>query len=141
MTDRDKNIINRSKKIAIIGMPGAGKSHISAAVSELKPGYKVIHTDDYIDDVKTLTKVAKASIHDSYIIEGVGVYDLLCYGGIYPDLILDVKAEDSLIEARYKDRGKDRPVNFERKLQSTWQTYVDQCIKSKAVMPQILTIK
>lgn len=136
------------KSILIIGSPASGKTFLSDKMESM--GFKVIHTDDYIqygyvNSLYNLLKDIDEADLKNTVIEGVLGYRLLRKGtdlGTYrPDFVIELKPPIDVILSRYKterDASKIKSVMSMIKANETVLNQYHQTVKNK---PEWITLE
>lgn len=103
--------LTQHTKVVIIGPPGSGKSHVATVLAESSE-LPVYRTDKFLNDghVQALYAVMEAAGDDGYIIEGMVGYRLLRklkqLDLPAPDIVIQLEADDYMIEESYAKRNK-----------------------------------
>ena len=109
--------LNDQNKVVIIGPPGSGKTHVATVLGE-SSDLPIYRTDKFLGDghVKALYSVIDATGDEGYIIEGMIGYRLLRKLKQLklpaPDIVIQLEADDFMIEESYAKRNK--VVNLNR---------------------------
>lgn len=103
--------LTQHTKVVIIGPPGSGKSHVATVLGESSE-LPIYRTDKFLNDghVKALYAVMEAAGEEGYIIEGMVGYRLLRklkqLDLPAPDIVIQLEADDYMIETSYAKRNK-----------------------------------
>ena len=108
--------LNQHTKVVIIGPPGSGKTHVATVLGE-SSDLPIYRTDKFLGDghVQALYAVMEAAGDDGYIIEGMIGYRLLRKLKQLklpaPDMVIQLEADDYMIEESYAKRDKVCNIN------------------------------
>lgn len=123
------DILKKYKRIAIAGVPKAGKTTLSKLVHD-RP---VIHTDDHMDklwaDAPTAINEA-VSEHDSWVCEGIQVGRCL-RKGLKPDVVIWMEHPRIALKPNQKSMAKGCKTIF-----NDWQAAKPSNIFVVAVLPE-----
>jgi hypothetical protein len=103
--------LTEKTKVVIIGPPGSGKSHVATVLGESSE-LPIYRTDKFLSDghVQALYSVIDAAGDEGYIIEGMVGYRLLRKLKQLklppPDIVIQLEADDFMIEESYAKRNK-----------------------------------
>lgn len=118
-----------NKEILVIGWPASGKTTFTESLE-----MPVIHTDDYMqygfkDSVYVLLEDLEKPIEGIRVVEGMLGYRLLRKGaetGSYrPDMVIEIKASQISIDARYKESRDPSKLKDVEKMMKGNETILD----------------
>ena len=139
--------------IVVIGSSATGKTTIANKLAKKFPGYKVYHTDDYLqhgfkESLYVMRKDLAFDISPKKIIEGVQGVRLLRKGLEHNDFFADVIIVcDCTMQKRinrYKKRNELHKLphltGFDKMLGMIFKDYLDKLAVHPSKRPRILTV-
>lgn len=136
--------------VAIVGLPGVGKTTWLNKNAKKYAGCKIFRADDYLrfgfeESMYKLREDVRRCIATNVLVEGVQVFRLLRKGlqendMRFDEVILLVAKTDEIRKERYKKReGKYPNPGFDKMLFKVWNDYL-QLLKFETNQPILTTI-
>lgn len=140
------NIKQGENKIVVVGLFATGKTTLVNEIINSNPGFKIYHTDDFIQyeqnlQMRFLLNKVNIDRPQKFIIEGTKAYSLLRNGikenTFFPDLVINCIASEGTRQQRYLKperwyKGRHSLANktgmkdfkaFDNQYRSIWNEY------------------